>query len=237
MIIEMLYPEICNLFGDHQNVEFLARSCPDVQIIRTSLDETPRFMTEKVDLINMCGTTERRQELVIQKLLPCRDKLKELIDGGTMFLMTGNAMEVFFNYIEKDDGTKIPGLGLIDFYAKRQMLKRYNSLFLGKKGDMDICGFNSRFTHAYGDNSNGYLFDAVRGCGINPDTTKAGIRVNNFMGTYIIGPILIMTPPLAKEILKKLGVENPTLAFEETVYQVYDFRRKEFKDPKVYLDA
>ena len=100
MIIEMLYPEICNLYGDFQNAEYLARSCEDIQLVRTSLDDTPRFMTEKVDLITMCGTTERRQELIIQKLTPMKDKLIELIEGGTMFLFTGNAMEVLFNYIE-----------------------------------------------------------------------------------------------------------------------------------------
>lgn len=237
MIIEVLYPEICNLYGDHQNAEYLARSCPnDIQIVRTGLDDTPRFMTEHVDLINMCGTTERRQELVIQKLLPCRDKLKELIDGGTMFFMTGNAMEIFFKYIEKDDGTRIPGLGLLDFYAKRQLMKRYNSLYLGKMGEMDVVGFNSRFTHAYGDNTNGYLFDTVRGDGINPENPRAGIRVNNFMGTYIIGPILMLTPPLAKYILEKMGVKNPTLAFEKTACEAYEFRVKEFKNPKLPLD-
>ena len=235
MIIEMLYPEICNLYGDFQNAEYLARSCEDIQLVRTSLDDTPRFMTEKVDLITMCGTTERRQELIIQKLTPMKDKLVELIAGGTMFLFTGNAMEVLFNYIEKDDGTKIPALGIFDFYAKRNMLNRHNSLYLGTMGDMDIVGFNSRFTHAYGDNSEGYLFDTVRGVGINPDTKFAGIRKNNFMGTYIIGPLLILNPPLAKFILEKMGVKNPRLAFEDTAMEVYNRRVSEFKNPKIDL--
>jgi CobQ-like glutamine amidotransferase family enzyme len=235
MIIEMLYPEICNLYGDFQNAEYLARSCEDIEIVRTSLDDTPRFVTEKVDLITMCGTTERRQELVIEKLMPYKEKIKELIDGGTMFLWTGNAMEVLFNYIERDDSSKIPGLGILDFHAKRRMLSRHNSLYLGKLGDMDIVGFNSRFTHAYGNNSDCYLFDTVRGVGINPETDKAGIRVNNFMGTYIIGPLLILNPPFAKYILEELGVKEPKLAFEKTAMEVYDRRVSEFKNPRVEL--
>ena len=71
--------------------------------------------------------------------------------------------------------------------------------------------------------------------GINPDTKFAGIRKNNFMGTYIIGPLLILNPPLAKFILEKMGVKNPRLAFEDTAMEVYNRRVSEFKNPKIDL--
>ncbi len=69
-----------------------------------------------------------------------------MIDGGTAFLITGNALEIFGNFIEKEDGTRIEGLGIFDLYAKRQMMKRYNALYLGRFGEMEIVGFKSQFS-------------------------------------------------------------------------------------------
>ena len=41
-------------------------------------------------------------------------------------------VEILGNYIEKDDGSKIEALGILNFYAKRQMMNRVNSLILGE---------------------------------------------------------------------------------------------------------
>ena len=58
MIIEALYPEVCNLYGDLSNIRYLARSC-GAEIVNTSLKETPRFVTEDPALVYMGTTTER----------------------------------------------------------------------------------------------------------------------------------------------------------------------------------
>ena len=41
MKIEVLFPEICNLYGELWNVKFLERSYPDAEIIETSLTDEP----------------------------------------------------------------------------------------------------------------------------------------------------------------------------------------------------
>ena len=53
---------------------------------------------------------------------------------------------------------------------------------------------------------------------------EEGIRVNNFMATYVIGPLLVLNPPFAKYLLEKCGADSGDLAFEEAAMEAYDAR-------------
>lgn len=112
MKIEVLFPEFANLFGDCWNWRYLARCLPEAEMIETGYGDEPRFVSEKVDMIIMGAMTEHQQELVIEKLMPYRDCLRRLIDSGVVFLMTANAGEVFCEYIENEDGSRIAGSAL-----------------------------------------------------------------------------------------------------------------------------
>ena len=234
--IEVLFPEICNLFGNMYNIIYLEKSVQDIEIIYTSLTDTPKFVDEKVDMIYMAPMTENSQELVIEKLKPYTDKIKELIEQNQLFLVIGNALEIFGKYIENEDGSRIEGLGITDLYAKRDMMHRYNSLFLGKIEDIKIVGFKSQFAMSYGDNSSNYLFDALKGPGINEASKFEGIRINNFMGTYVLGPILVLNPYFTKYLLKLIGIKDINLAYEEEAESCYKIRLKEFENPETNYD-
>lgn len=234
--IEVLFPEICNLFGNMYNIKYLEKSVQDIEIIYTSLTDTPKFVDEKVDMIYMAPMTENSQELVIEKLKPYTDKIKELIEQNQLFLVIGNALEIFGKYIENEEGSRIEGLGITDLYAKRDMMHRYNSLFLGKIEDIKIVGFKSQFAMSYGDNSSNYLFDALKGPGINEASKFEGIRINNFMGTYVLGPILVLNPYFTKYLLKLIGIKDINLAYEEEAVSCYKIRLKEFENPETNYD-
>ncbi len=236
MKIEVLYPEICYLYGDLMNIEYLHRCIPEAEIIRTALKTPPAFLNGDVDMIYLCSMTEHAQELVIDALRPYKEKIEARIDSGTIFLATGNALEVFIKDIENEDGTKIEALGLFDLTAKRRMLDRYNSLWLGKFGELDMVGLKSQFAHTYGDDYVASLFETVRGAGRNPDVKPEGIRKNNFMATYVLGPLLIMNPLFTKHIMGLLGAGDRPLAFEEAAMDSYNLRLKEYSDPKRGFD-
>lgn len=235
MKIELLFPEVCNLYGDLQNIEYLKRSLlinnEKVEIIETSLKSEPYFAShDDLSLIYMGTLTERSQELALRALAPYRDRISSLIDKGQAFLITGNALELFGDYIECDDGSRIDCLKIFKTYAVRRMLNRYNSLFVGKYENLDIVGFKSQFTHSYGEYTS--LFDVVRGDGLNPSERGEGIHVNNFFGTYIIGPLLILNPTFTKYFMKQIGALGDKLAYEEAAMDVYEHRLKEYMDPK-----
>ena len=192
--IEMLYPEVCNLFGDISNIKYLKKCLPDAEIIKTEINSEPAFVTQDVDMIYMGPMPENIQEVAIRKLRPYKEKIEELIKKNVVFLVTGNAVELFGKYIENEDGSKIEALSIFDIYAKRDMMHRHNSIFLGKYEDIEIVGFKSQFTMAYGDNENNYFVKAEKGIGLNKESKLEGIKQNNFIGTYLIGPILILNP-------------------------------------------
>lgn len=234
--VEILFPEICNLFGNMYNIKYLQETTDEIEVIKTELTQKPKFLDEKVDMVYIAPMTEKSQELVINALKPYKDEIKKKIDENQIILAIGNALEIFGDYIENEDGSKIEALGLTGLYAKRDMMHRYNSLFLGEFENMKIEGFKSQFSMSYGDNSQNYLFEAIRGDGLNKETKFEGIKINNFMGTYVLGPLLVVNPQFTKYILKLMDINVEKVAFEEIANKCYDIRLKEFENPTVKFD-
>ncbi len=229
MKIEILYPEICNLYGDLANAKYLAASS-DAEIITTSLGDEPAFVSEDIALVYIGTTTEKGQELARDALKPYLPQIEKRTENGGVTLVTGNALEIFGEYIECDNGERLPMLGMFPIHSQRRLLERYNSLYLGKFDNMDIVGFKSQFGHSYGDCGEG-LFTTVRGAGLNPDVKSEGIRKNNFMATYIIGPLVIVNPPFAEYILTLIGIKNPKILYREAAMDAYNTRVQQFKQP------
>lgn len=244
--VEILFPEICNLYGDLQNIDYLKKSSDEIEIVEDNLIDEPYFLNNVPDLIYMGTLTEKSQNFAIEKLRPYRKRLMELIESGVHFLITGNALEIFGTEIIDDNLTKEEGLEIFPFMAKRNMMNRFNSLYLGDFDTDDlnntkikIVGYKSQFTQGYflkNYNTNlsgdlGYMFDTERGTGLNPEIMEEGLRYKNFMGTYLLGPLLILNPPFTKWLLKKLGCENIALAFEEAALKAYNIRVAEYSEP------
>ena len=226
--IEILFPELCNLFGDMYNMKYLKMCIPEAEFIDTALDDVPAFSKEDVNMIYLGPMTEKTQEKVIAKLLPYKNRIEELIEKNVIFLFTGNAIEILGKYIENEDGSKVEGIGIFDVYSKRDMMHRHNSYLIGKYEDVEIVGFKSQFTMMYGNNDNLYFIEVEKGIGINKESKLEGIQKNNFIGTYVLGPILILNPLFTKKIIEKMGIE-PKIALEEDVMAAYNARLKELK--------
>lgn len=227
--IEILFPEFCNLYGDISNMKYLKKCLPNANFIETAFDEEPTFIKEKVNFIYLGPMTESMQEKVITKLRPYKERIKELIEENVIFLATGNAIEIFGEYIENKDGSRIEALGIFNIYAKRDMLHRHNSTFIGKWEDIEIVGFKSQFTFGYGDNKENYFAEVEKGIGLNKESNLEGIQKNNFVATYLIGPILILNPYFTKKLIQKMGIEEPKIAFEEDAIEAYNQRLEEFR--------
>ncbi len=229
MKIEVLFPEIAGLYGDLANVKYLEQCLNDVEIVYTNLDKEPAFISEEISMIYMGGMTEKKQEIVIEKLMPYKEAIIDQIEKNTVFLMTGNALEIFGSYIERDDKSQIEALGIFPTYAKREMFNRYDSLVLGEFEGIKMVGFKSQFSHSYGENREEYFYKVIRGAGLNKDSDLEGIRRNNFFATYTLGPLLVLNPYFTKYLLKLLGLEKTTLAFEEANIDAYETRLAEFE--------
>ena len=222
MKIEVLYSEVANLYGDLFNIHYLEKTIPNVTVYYTGLNDKPKFADEKIDLIYMGPMMERFQEVIINKLKPYKKEIKELIENDTIFLITGNALEIFGSKI--DD---IKALGIFKTTAKRDFTKHHNSCFIGDFENMKIVGFKSQFSYLY-DNKYSFI-NVINGYGMNENDPNEGIRYHNFFGTYLIGPFLIYNPPFTEYLLKLLKY-NGDIAYREDVYKAYNIRKEEYLD-------
>ena len=233
MKAEILFPEVCNLYGDLQNIYYLKRCCPALEIIETDLHSKPRFLTEDVALVYMGSTTEQGLRLAADALRPYAADIAAKADAGQLILLTGNAPDVFSAAIESDSADTIQGLGILPGRVKYTMMKRHNSFLLGSFQDMEIVGFKSLFGHTYPDDELANpLFRVERGVGRNPGAFAEGFLRGGLMATYLIGPLLPLNPPFTRYLLEQMGARDVHLAFEDTAMKAYRARVEEFRDEK-----
>ena len=233
MKIEVLFSEVCNLNGDFQNVEYLRQTLPEAEFIFTSLTDDLYLADRRPDMVYMGTMTEAIQRRVIDKLMPLKDRFEELIEDGVVFLVTGNACDVFckeINYVTEKIG-KI-GLGLFDLTVKCDHFNRYNGKFMGEVDGITVIGFRSQFSMMQGDNSAFFFGRNQRSMGMNPGTDLEGIRRKNFFGTNVQGPILALNPLFCEHLIRLAGVEAEA-AHKEAAMKAYEIRLKEMRDPGI----
>lgn len=233
MTIEVLFGEVCGLYGDAQNAAYLKATLPNAEFVETKLTEEPYFVSHDPDMILIGSMSEKTQRLVIEKLRPHKTRILELIEKGTPILATGNACEVFCGHITYEtEKLEADGLGIVNLSVKNHYFRRYNGKVLADFENMKIVGFRSQFSFLYGDNSRNYFLKVQRGHGINKESTFEGFRVKNLIGTQVLGPILPLNPLFCEYLVKMAGGEAEA-AFRKEAMKAYTQRLKEFEDPGV----
>lgn len=230
MTVEVLFHEFTNLYGEQANMDYLKACAPDAEFIYTDRNSPPKFATDSVDLIYIGSMAESKQIMALNRLLPYAKRLKERIESGTVVLVTGNAMELFGEYI-LDGTTKIETLGLFPFHADRHMdiEKRHNSMFLGDFDGIEIVGYRSQFSFCRGDFSHPFI-KVLGGIGNSPEDRTEGIHYKNFFATYLLGPFLVLNPLFTQYLLRLLK-QNDSLAFSQEIMDAYKLRLSQLKDP------
>lgn len=231
MVVEILFPESCNLYGDGLNVQYLRQSLPDAEFIYTAITDEPYFAKNDPDFIYLGGTSESIQRRIIEKLLPLKERILELVDKGIVFLATGNAGEIFTKKITYvTEKLEVNGLDIFDLEVKTDWFKRYNGKVLATFEGFKVVGFRTQFSFLYGDNSKDYFLECTRGVGINKESKLEGMRRNNLICTQLIGPILALNPQLCKYLLNLAGSDAQP-AHWDAAMAAYEQRVKEFEDP------
>ncbi len=236
MTIEILYPQLCCLYGDKGNTLFLQQCFPNAQFIFTDLNEKPAFLTSQVDLCCMYSMSEQNQELILSRLMQWKEEIHTAMSGDTVFLLLGNAMELFGSHIVRENSTRVDCLGVFDTYAARHAPQRFNTLLRADFQNMTLLGYTSRFSDTYGITQELAMATVDIGSGSDPSTKLEGIYTGNVIATYMLGPILVANPDFSKWLMEKLGVETPALPYEDALYTAYETRRKEFQRPDLELD-
>lgn len=232
MIIELLYPSVSALYGEKGNIDYLKLAFKDANFIETDMNSKPYFVDHTVDFIFMGPTTERFQKIIINNLLPYRDRIIELINNDCYFLVTGNALEVFGTYIIEDGGNQVNALDIFPFYSKQDLMHRFNSYVLADYNGYEFVGFKSQFTRVYPTSDLPIMLNLKRGIGFNKENDPEGIKYHNFYGTHCLGPILVMNPLFTRALFSALGYSFNKIPLEDDLIEAYNKRVLEFKDEK-----
>lgn len=182
--IGYLYYDLLNLYGDSGNIKTLLYHLKeqdiDVNIKYMTIGDEKDF--KDIDMLYVGSGTENNILLALDDLKKDKDKIKEYLNNNKILLATGNALELFGNYIISKN--KIKALGIEDYVTMHQnrTVKDINNV---KFNDFDIIGFEN---HA----------------GNNLSNTENIINNGSFYATYIIGPILVRNPKLCSFFVHKL---------------------------------
>ena len=235
MKLEYLYPELGNLYGDSANMRYLRKCLPEAEYVETHIGETPAFVSDpEISFIYSGPMTERGQGIALEELRPYASDLSARLSGGLHGLFTGNSMELLGKRIVAED-VALEGLGIVELQSRRDLKNRYNGFFLGNVDGIEITAFNSRFSHSIpGAGLSGFA-KVTRGIGLDPDCAYEGYRFGNFIGTYLLGPLLVLNPLFTQRLLDSLGSKAQPAFFIEAL-QAYDARLTEFRDSHRKLD-
>lgn len=183
--IGYLYYDLLNLYGDSGNVKTLLYHLKeqgiDVEIKNMSIGDKKDF--SDIDLIYVGSGTNDNLMVALEDLKKNKKDLEKYIKDKKFILSTGNSVELFGNYIVSKD--KIKTLGLFDYVCMRQDrivkdIKTDSNII-----DDKIIGF---------ENHDGKILT------YDEDI----VNIDNFYGTYIIGPLLVRNPKLCSYLVKKL---------------------------------
>lgn len=222
--IAHLYYDLMNYYGEQGNITALTHAIKyanfKVSVDTLSVDDEIDF--NKYDIFYIGTGSPLNQEIVRKDILKYKNDIKKVIDKK-MFIATGNSYELFGKSI---DDKKC--LGIFNFSSKTHDRIVGEQVFKTDIINKPIIGFQNR--SSVNDIKENYLFEVIKGNGNNENTNVEGIHINNFFGTYLIGPLLIRNPYFKDELLKYLGITK----FDETLtdYKAYYEYLKNFNIEK-----
>lgn len=232
MIIEFLYPTVASLYGEHGNLTYLRQTFPEATFVSTDFTDTPRFLSGEVDLVYIGPMSERSQRKIMNILRPYVARIRELIENGQYFLVTGNAVDMFGTSIEYEDIGVVEALNLFPFTSKLTMLGRFNCMVMGTFEGMKLVGHKTQFSMSYGDFKENMFFKVDKGIGMNPKTMEEGIRYHNFFATQMIGPMLVLNPHFTQWLFNRVANREVILPYKDALLLAYDRRVEDFTEVK-----
>lgn len=203
--IAHLYYDLMNLYGDNGNIKALKHQLEHqgikVKISFLTIGDEINF--DDYDLFYIGPGTNDNQKLVLKDLLKYQKEIKKAIEKNKFFLITGNALDMFGKYILTESNKKVKTLKTFDYYSKEESFRLVDEI-IAKCDLVDdyILGFQNQNSTMH--ESHNSLFSIIKGIGSYPNSTNEGIIYNNFIGTYLIGPILVRNPELLKYVTKQL---------------------------------
>ena len=201
--IAHLYYDLLNLYGECGNVRILKKILEEqnVDVVVKFLTVDDKLNFEDYDFVYMGMGIEDNLKIANKHLKKYKKDIQKYIEDGKYFICTGNSYELFGKEIAFESET-IKTLGIFDYKSK--ILEERKIMEISAKTDMmdkELIGFMN--TGSTNDNKKENFLK-----NINNTDENEGIIYKHFIGTYLIGPLLVRNPELLKLIVKKIIKEK-----------------------------
>ncbi|MCI8467496.1 MAG: hypothetical protein HFI08_04845 [Bacilli bacterium] len=232
--IAHLYYDLLNLYGENGNVKALTKHLEhhNVKVITHFLTVDDPIDFNKYDIFYIGSGNKENFEIAREDIMKRKKDIKKIWQEK-LFIATGNGIDLFGkNFVTLDDKTE-KCLDLLHFEARETDFRIVGeSIAHHENLTNEIIGFQNRFS-VLKNVQEPPLFQMIDGTGHAPKIMEEGIMTNNFLGTYLLGPILIRNPHLTEFIIKKL-LEKKELPYQE--YQDF-YEIKAYEEYQKNLNA
>lgn len=207
-----LYSKSLDLYGDYKNLTVLSQRIAEaggsVEITTAELFEEISF--DGFDMVYIGHGKVKNLAAAAEHFCTYGDAAKKAVEDGKLWLVTGNARELFGQSFTTPDGESHQGIGLFD-YTGVETDRVFVSDMIGHPTfdkNATVYGFANRTAYLEGENKYP-LFEVIDGFGDGKEPDgKEGTLYKNFFGTWSMGPALARNPALMREILKRLMGED-----------------------------
>ncbi|MBO0745680.1 MAG: glutamine amidotransferase, partial [Candidatus Dormibacteraeota bacterium] len=218
-----LYPDLMNIYGDRGNVVVLIdrarRRGIEVELMEAGLGAAPGL--ELANLFFFGGGQDKDEELVFKDLTARKKKpIEEALSRGAALLAVCGGYQLAGTYYRTAEGTKLPGLGLLDAWTEAGSHRCIGDVVLETAPQLrltppTLVGFENHIGRTFLGPAAAPIGQVRAGFGNNAEDGGEGAMQGNLFGTYLHGSLLPKNPHLADLLLERaLGRELPPLEAE-----------------------
>jgi hypothetical protein len=216
-----MYHDIMDLYGDKGNMMVLKKRCEDRDIpfeaVTVGIGDEADL--RDFDLIFLGGGQDKEQMSLAPDLMARKENIVQAMEAGAFVFLVCGGYQLFGQYYEAADGSKVPGLGIGSYYTKTgdNGSRCIGNVVLDVQLDDLACravGFENHggqtlgIEHPFG--------KVVKGCGNAFGAGFEGYYDGRMLGTYLHGPLLPKNPQIADFIIAKaLAKKNPGFTWKD----------------------
>jgi lipid II isoglutaminyl synthase (glutamine-hydrolysing) len=214
-----LYPKEMNIYGDNGNILVLRRrldwrNIPN-EVIRIGIGDK---LPDDAHIIVGGGGQDAGQSLIASDLKHKTKSLQYLVESGTPMLMICGMYQMFGHYFKTQDGTVIPGIGILDVITEAAKGRLIGNVICETTWGK-IVGYENHSGRTKLGAMAKPLGSTKKGQGNNGMDNTEGARQNSVFGSYLHGPILARSPEFTDYLLElaidKAGLKKSLMKLDD----------------------
>jgi hypothetical protein len=191
-----------NIYGDHGNVLTLVRRLQwhgySARIVEYNRGDP--FPNEP-DILVGGGGQDSGQIRVQDDLQAHAARITEFAEDGMPMLMVCGLYQLFGHFFRTEDGTEIPGIGVLDLQTRAGRSRLVGNVVSSATDFGDLIGFENHSGRTTLGGAAQPLGRVPIGTGNNGLDRTEGTRYREVIGTYLHGAVLPRNPRLADHLI------------------------------------